>query len=105
MNNFEQKFSHISVLKNDITQVQVQVSNMETKVRNVESQMLDFSQSVDHFSEICDDITYENSENKTASDNLIKRISILEQHQAEVLSKQSNVEEKNYKSTMSINER
>ena len=94
MNNFEQKFSHISVLKNDITQVQVQVSNMETKVRNVESQMLDFSQSVDHFSEICDDITYENSENKTASDNLIKRISILEQHQAEVLSKQSNVEEK-----------
>ena len=45
------------------------------------------------FSEICDDITFENSENKTASDNLIKRISILEQHQAEVLSKQSNVEE------------
>ena len=78
---------------------------METKVRNVESQMSDFSQSVDHFSEICDDITYEHSENKTASDNLIKHINILEQHQADFFVQTVQCRGKNYRSTMSINER
>ena len=94
MVNMEQKLAQIDEVKQSIAQVKINVTELDKQVDYVQSQIINYDQSISTYSELCDDVISENTENKKTIDSLSKRIATIEKQQETIKSKQQQTEEK-----------
>lgn len=94
MVNMEQKLTQINEVKQAVAQVTINVNELDKQVEYVQSQIINYDQSISTYSELCDDVISENTENKKTIDNLSRKIAAIEAQQENIKTKQQQTEEK-----------
>ena len=94
MLNIEQKVSQVNNMKQNVTQVQLQESDMDVAVKNFHTKVTAYDSSIVHFNDLCDGIIQQNAAKSRYIDDLNDRLTKLETGQTKIREKQHNIEEK-----------
>ena len=101
MNNIEQQMSQMNSWKqalsntqNDVTRLNTEVFTVKAKMDSVKGKIEIYDNSIQTYSDICDNIVSSNSESESKIDYLMDKLISMEISQNELQSKQANIEEK-----------
>ena len=94
MNNMEQQMNQLSELRTCVSDTQNQLTKQSTHLSDLSAKMNEYDRSINHYSDICDDIVRTSADSDSKINYLLKRVETLELNQAQMQSQTAVYEEK-----------
>ena len=94
MNNMEQQMNQLSELRACVSNNQNQLTKQSSDLSELRAKMNEYDRSINHYSDICDDIVRTSADSDSKINYLLKRVETLELNQAQMQSQTAVYEEK-----------
>ena len=94
MNNMEQQMNRLSEIRACVSVTQNQITKQNTDLSELSAKTNEYDRSINHYSDICDDIVCTSADSDSKINYLLKRVQTLELNQAQMQSQTAVYEEK-----------
>ena len=94
MTNMETQMSHLNTMKQSFNKTINKVESLDTDIKSVQKKISEYDRSIQSYSDICDEVTYSNSQTEAKISHILDKVNTLEGYQNQLENKLSQTDEK-----------
>lgn len=94
MMNLESQLKEITGIKREMTQTCTNISGIQTELKTLKGKMTEYDNTIQQYSDMCDDLTANNSDVDSKVNTIMKQIHSLQDQQTELMRKYEETTEK-----------